>query len=170
MDFRLTFGEGQAWLFVKLTSYTRQSQCRSRYQRRSKHLEKVTRCSHAWPLQDLSLRLISLVRFRRDSRLTLKKVESDCFRRSLPIRTSENINAKDNISPFWPLRMPGLNLEKATQCFQVGLLEGHPIPSWTSDWLWRRSSATVWEGYVLPPTRSMPIRTSVKVSVEGNSW
>ena len=37
---------------------------------------------------------------RRDSRLTLKKVKSDCFRRSLPIRTSENINAKDNISPF----------------------------------------------------------------------
>ena len=33
-------------------------------------------------------------------RLTLKKVKSDCFRRSLPIRTSENINAKDNISPF----------------------------------------------------------------------
>ena len=26
--------------------------------------------------------------------------QSDCFRRSLPIRTSENINAKDNISPF----------------------------------------------------------------------
>ena len=51
-------------------------------------------------LQDLSLRLISLVRFRRDSRLTLKKVKSDCFRRSLPIRTSENINAKDNRSPF----------------------------------------------------------------------
>ena len=35
-----------------------------------------------------------------DSRLTLKKVKSYCFRRSLPIRTSENINAKDNISPF----------------------------------------------------------------------
>ena len=64
MDFRLTFEEGQAWLFVKLTSYTWQSQCRSRYQRRSKHLEKVTRCFHAWLLQNLSLRLISLVRFR----------------------------------------------------------------------------------------------------------
>ena len=59
---------------------------------------------------------------------------------------------------------------KRTRCFQVGLLEFHPIPSWTSDWLWIRSSATVWEGYVLPPTRSMPIRTSEKVSVEGNSW
>ena len=59
---------------------------------------------------------------------------------------------------------------KRTRRFQVGLLEGHPIPSWTSDWLWRRSSATVWEGYILPPTRSMPIRTSEKVSVEGNSW
>ena len=100
MDFRLTFEEGQAWLFVKLTSYTWQSQCRSTHQRRSKHLEKVTRCSYAWPLQNLSLRLISLVRFRRDSRLPLKKVKSDCFRRSLPIRTSENINAKDNINPF----------------------------------------------------------------------
>ena len=59
---------------------------------------------------------------------------------------------------------------KRTRCFQVGLLEGQPIPSWTSDWLWRRSSATVWEGYISPPTRSMPIRTSVKVSVEDNSW
>ena len=121
MDFRLTFEEGQARLFEKVTSYPWQSQCRSRYQRRSKHLEKVTRCSHAWPLQDLSLRLISLVRFRRDSRLTLKKVKSDCFRRSLPIRTSENINAKDNISPFWALRMSGLNLEKDTV-----------LSSWTS--------------------------------------
>ena len=64
MDFRLTFEEGQAWLFVKLTSYTWQGQCRSRYQRRSKHLEKATRCFHAWPLQNLSLRLISLARFR----------------------------------------------------------------------------------------------------------
>ena len=98
MDFRLTFEEGQARLFVKVTFYPWQSQCRSRHQRRSRHLEKVTRCFHAWRLQDLSLRLISLVRFRRDSRLTLKKVKSDCFRRSLPIRTSENINAKDNIS------------------------------------------------------------------------
>ena len=26
--------------------------------------------------------------------------QGDCFGRSLPIRTSENINAKDNISPF----------------------------------------------------------------------
>ena len=121
MDFRLTFEEGQARLFEKVTPYSWQSQCRSRYQRRSKHLEKVTRCSHAWPLQDLSLRLISLVRFRRDSRLTLKKVKSDCFRRSLPIRTSENINAKDNISPFWALRMSGLNLEKGTV-----------LSSWTS--------------------------------------
>ena len=67
MDFRLTFEEGQAWLFVKLTSYTWQSQCRSRHQRGSRHLEKATRCFHAWPLQDLSLRLISLARFRRDS-------------------------------------------------------------------------------------------------------
>ena len=121
MDFRLTFEEGQARLFEKVTFYTWQSQCRSRYQRKSKHLEKVTRCSHAWPLQDLSLRLISLVRFRSDSRLTLKKVKSDCFRRSLPIRTSEKINAKDNISPFWALRMSGLNLEKDTV-----------LSSWTS--------------------------------------
>ena len=82
-------------------------------------LEKVTRCCHAWPLQDLSLRLISLVRFRRDSRLTLKKVKSDCFRRSLPIRTSENINAKDNISPFWALRMSGLNLENSHGAFKL---------------------------------------------------
>ena len=29
-----------------------------------KHLEQVTRCFHAWPLQNLSLRLISLTRFR----------------------------------------------------------------------------------------------------------
>ena len=121
MDFLLTFEEGQARLFEKVTSYPWQSQCRSRYQRRSKHLEKVTRCFHAWPLQDLSLRLISLARFRRDSRLTLKKVKSDCFRRSLPIRTSENINAKDTISPFWALRMSGLNLEKDTV-----------LSSWTS--------------------------------------
>ena len=64
MDFRLTFEEGQAWLFVKLTSDSWQSQCRSRYQRRSKHLEKVTRCFHAWLLQNLSSRLISLARFR----------------------------------------------------------------------------------------------------------
>ena len=64
MDFRLTFEEGQARLFEKVTSYLRQSQCRSRHQRRSKHLEKVTRCFHAWPLQNLSLRLISLARFR----------------------------------------------------------------------------------------------------------
>ena len=64
MDFRLTFEEGQAWLFVKLTSYNWPSQCRSRSQRRSKHLEKVTRCFHAWLLQNLSLRLISLARFR----------------------------------------------------------------------------------------------------------
>ena len=63
-DFRLIFEEGQAWLFVKLTSYPWPSQCRSRHQRRSRHLEKATRCFHAWPLQDLSLRLISLVRFR----------------------------------------------------------------------------------------------------------
>ena len=130
MDFRLTFEEGQARLFEKVTSYSWQSQCRSRYQRRSKHLEKVTRCSHAWPLQDLSLRLISLVRFAAIPRLTLKKVKSDCFRRSLPIRTSENINAKGNISPFWALRMSGLNLVKATRCFHAGLLEDRPIPSW----------------------------------------
>ena len=64
MDFRLNFEEGQAWLFVKLTSYAWQSQCRSRHQRRSRHLEQVTRCFHAWPLQNLSLRLISLARFR----------------------------------------------------------------------------------------------------------
>ena len=54
----------QAWLFVKLTSYTWQSRCRSTHQRRSRHLEKVTRCSHAWLLQNLSLRLSSWVRFR----------------------------------------------------------------------------------------------------------
>ena len=78
---------------------------------------KTSRKSHT----DLSLRLISLVRFRRDSRLTLKKVKSDCFRRSLPIRTSENINAKDNIGPFWALRVSGLNLEKDTV-----------LSSWTS--------------------------------------
>ena len=41
-----------------------QSQCRSTHQRRSRHLEQATRCSHAWPLQNLSLRLISLARFR----------------------------------------------------------------------------------------------------------
>ena len=171
MDFRLTFEEGQAWLFVKLTSYPWQSQCRSRYQRRSKHLEKVTRCSHAWPLQDLSLRLISLVRFRRDSRLTLKKVKSDCFRRSLPIRTSEKVSVEDNSwwAECWPLWRSRVNLEKDTRCFQTGLLEGQPIPSWTSDWLWRRSSATVWEGYISPPTRSMPIRTSEKVKTSRKS-
>ena len=119
MDFRLTFEEGQARLFERVTFYPWQSQCRSRHQRRSRHLEKVTRCSHAWRLQDLSLRLISLVRFRRDSRLTLKKVKSDCFRRSLPIRTSENINAVDNISPFWALRMSGLNLENSHGAFKL---------------------------------------------------
>ena len=58
------FGEGQARLFEKVTSHLRQGQCRSGHQRRSKHLEKVTRCFHAWPLQNLSLRLISLARFR----------------------------------------------------------------------------------------------------------
>ena len=64
MDFRLTFEEGQARLFEKVTSYTWQSQYRSGHQRRSRHLEKATRCFHAWPLQDLSLRLFSLARFR----------------------------------------------------------------------------------------------------------
>ena len=64
-------------------------------------------------------------------RLTLKKVKSDCFRRSLPIRTSENINAEDNISPFLssenvrvePRKGHGvfkLNLWKATR-FRHGL-------------------------------------------------
>ena len=63
----------------------------------------------------------------------------------------------------------GLNLEKDTVRFQVGLLEGQPIPSWTSDGLWRRSSATVCEGCILPPTRSMPIRTSEKVKASRKS-
>ena len=35
MDFRLTFEEGQARLFEKVTSYLRQGQCRSGHQRRS---------------------------------------------------------------------------------------------------------------------------------------
>ena len=171
MDFRLTFEEGQARLFERVTSYPWQSQCRSRYQRRSKHLEKVTRCSHAWPLQDLSLRLISLVRFRRDSRLTLKKVKSDCFRRSLPIRTSENINAKDNISPFWALRMSGLNLEKKDTVLS-SWTSGRPRADSVMDFrlTLRRSSATVWEGHISPPvTRSMPIRTSEKVKTSRKS-
>ena len=170
MDFQLTFEEGQARPFVKVTSYTWQSQCRSRHQRRSRHLEKAARCFHAWPLQDLSLRLISLVRFRRDSRLTLKKVKSDCFRRSLPIRTSENINAKDNISPFWALRMSGLNLEKYTV-----------LSSWTSGRPARfrhglptdfgEGQARLFEK-VTSHFRQGQCRsgTSEKVSVEGNSW
>ena len=169
MDFRLTFEEGQARLFEKVTSYTWQSQCRSRYQRRSKHLEKVTRCSHAWPLQDLSLRLISLVRFRSDSRLTLKKVKSDCFRRSLPIRTSENINAKDNISPFWALRISGLNLENSHGAFKLDFWKASRFRHGLPTYFWRRSSATVWEGYISPPTRSMPIRTSEKVKASRKS-
>ena len=169
MDFRLTFEEGQARLFVKLTSYPWQSQCRSRYQRRSRHLEKsrtVLSCltsAGSFAAPDF------VGRFRRDSRLTLKKVKSDCFRRSLPVRTSENINAKDNISPILSSENVRAEPRKFTPCFQVGLLEGQPIPSWTSDWLWRRSSATVWEGYISPPTRSMPIRTSEKVKTSRKS-
>ena len=107
---------------------------------------------------DLSLRLISLVRFRRrfpiDSEEGPRVIVSEGLCRSGHQR---KVSVEDNISPFWALRRSGLN-SKRTRCFQVGLLEGHPIPSWTSDWLWIRSSATVWEGYVLPPTRSMPIR------------
>ena len=153
MDFRLTFEEGQAWLFVKLTSYLRQGQCRSGHQRRSKHLEKATRCFHAWPLQDLSLRLFSLVRFRRDSRLTLKKVKSDCFRRSMPIRTSEKVSVEGNswqveYSPLWRLIV---NLEKDTRCFQTGLLEDRPIPSWISDWLLEKVKRDcLWSSHLTP--------------------
>ena len=87
---------------------------------------------------------------RRDSRLTLKKVKSDCFRRSLPIRTSENINAKGNISPFWALRCQGWTLVKATRCFHAGLLEDRRFRHGFSDWLWRRSSVTVCEAHILP--------------------
>ena len=61
MDFRLTFGEGQARLFEKVTSYLRQGRCRSGHRKRRSCLCGIFRC------------VISLVRFRRDSRLTLKK-------------------------------------------------------------------------------------------------
>ena len=63
--------------------------------------------------------MISLVRFRRDSRLILKKVKSDCFRRSLPIRTSENINAKDNISPFLSSENVRAELRKGHGAFKL---------------------------------------------------
>ena len=129
--------------------------------------------SHGAPMLDLC-RIFHYAWFRWYDSAAIpdwlwRRSKSDCFRRSLPIRTSEIINAKDSISPFWALRMSGLNLENSHGAFKLDFWKASRFRHRTSDWLWRRSSATVWEGYISPPTRSMPIRTSEKVKTSRKS-
>ena len=125
-------------------------------------------------LQDLSLRLISLVRFRlipprfpidvEEGEKWLFQLVRSYLRHptgSMPIRWGLQL-----ISRCWALWRSRLNLERDTSCFQAGLLEGRPIPSWTSDWRWRMSNVIVSEGHILPLSKSVPIRTSEKVSLE----
>ena len=101
MDFRLTFEEGQAWLFVKLTSYP----------------DKVNADQHIREGQGISKKPHAVVK------------RNAWFRWYVP---------PDSVR------------------FSIDFEENQKV--------------IVSEGHILPLTRSMPIRTSVKVSVEDNSW
>ena len=172
MDFQLTFEEGQARPFVKVTSYTWQSQCRSRHQRRSRHLEKsrtVLSCltsAGSFITSDFVGTIPAAI-----SRLTLKKVKSDCFRRSLPIRTSENINAKDNIRSILSSENVRAEPRKVHGAFKLNFWKASRFPPWTSDGLWRRVKRDCLRRFT-SHFRQGQCRsgTSEKVSVEGNSW
>ena len=143
--FRLTFEEGQAWLFVKLTSYSPEKS-KSRYQRRSKHLEKVTR----WCCFRFRWYEVPILLWRR-SRVIVS--EGQC-------RSSENINARITLVHF----------ELWSQCWEKDTV-ARPADSVMD---FRRTLEKVKRDCLrrlhLTSDKVMPIRTSVKVSVEGNSW
>ena len=156
MDFRLNFEEGQAWLFVKLTSYTWQSQCRSRHQRRSVlrvtadksniHLCEGQGWTSKKPHGAFMLDFWKTARFRhgfptdfwrRPSATVLRRLHltPDKVNADQDIRESQNISKKSHGALM-------LNLCRIFHYAWFRWYDSAAIP----DWLWRRSRVIVSEG------------------------